>query len=150
MKTTGIHCSWQEFEMTTVVIIKRKTLTKYCTKSRQALKYFCFCYILPFFSFMNRCVPVREIKTVCFFSGKKKWMWFHWRLSRELTKCFVSGFVSQGQSIQRRPAGNLLCGVCAEDFIWELTPFCGCRSLHTITTERQGERGGKNNIKWKS
>lgn len=113
--------------------------------------------VVLFLSFLlrNRSVPVRQINTVSFFffQGKKKKRkqrtQLYWRLSRELTKCFVSGFVSQGQSIQRRPAGSLLCGVCAEDFIWELTPFCGCRSLRTPLprTDRAGEKermGGKN------
>ena len=59
----------------------------------------------------------------------------------------MSRFVSQGQSIQQRPAGSQLCCVCAEHFIWEFALFCGYCSLHTTTTQRDR---GKKNIKWES
>lgn len=67
------------------------------------------------------------------------------------TKCFMSRYDSQGQSVERRPAAaaaaataTALC-VCAADSIWELTLFCGCRSLCTPPPKRDIGRE-----KWRS
>lgn len=72
-----------------------------------------------------------------------------WRLSREPTLCCMFGFLSQGQSAERWPAGGRLRGVCAGDFIWELTPFCGCRSPSPAAKHRRaGRKNGKTGRKW--
>lgn len=64
------------------------------------------------------------------------------------TKCFMSRYDSQGQSVEWRPAAAAaaaaLC-VCAADSIWELTPICGWRSLCTPPPKRDmgRERNGE-------
>lgn len=78
-------------------------------------------------------------------------MWLYWRLSRELTKCFVSGFVSQGQSIQcrasRQPA--LWC-LCWRFHLGANTILRLSFSAHRCQREtgREGKKNGKVKRKW--
>lgn len=64
-----------------------------------------------------------------FFFFKKQDTVAVWRLSRELTQRCVFGFVSQGQSTERWPAGGRrLRDVCSEESTWEIAAFGGCQT----------------------
>lgn len=140
--------TWTVFEGIKKCFLGEKQMSTERLNRKKNRHYFCFCYcqlLFPFLIFKRiQSNENSEHFCFCFVLGEKRQMQLYWRLSRELTKCFMSGFVSQGQSIQRRPADCLRCRVCAGDFIWELTPFCGCRSIaHCRQRQTKSEKNGK-------